>query len=106
MPYDRNAVVLQSGGCTAVMNRSLRGVAEEALSSRAFASVYGARHGVEGLASGDLVDLGGRSDRMWTRIARSPGAALGSTRRKVTDDEPASISSARSPGTGSATSSS
>ena len=84
MRQERNAVVLQSGGCTAVMNRSLHGVADEALSSRAFARVYGARQGVEGLVSGDLVHLGGRSDRMWTRIARSPGAALGSTRRKVT----------------------
>ena len=87
MRHERNAVVLQSGGGTAVMNRSLRGVGDAALSSRAFASVYGARHGVEGLVSGDLVELGGRSDRVWTRIARSPGAALGSTRRKVTDDD-------------------
>lgn len=87
MRHERSAVVLQSGGCTAVMNRSLRGVADEALSSRAFARVYGARYGVEGLGSGDLVELGGRSDRVWTRIARSPGAALGSTRRRVTDDD-------------------
>ena len=87
MPHERNAVILQSGGCTAVMNRSLHGAADEALSSGAFAGVYGARYGVEGLASGDLVDLGGRSGRMWTRIARSPGAALGSTRRKVTDED-------------------
>ena len=87
MRHERNAVILQSGGCTAVMNRSLHGVADEALSSRAFATVYGARHGVEGLASGDLIDLGGRSDRVWTRIARSPGAALGSTRRRVIDED-------------------
>lgn len=87
MRHERNAVILQSGGCTAVMNRSLHGAADEALSSGAFAGVYGARYGVAGLASGDLVDLGGRSGRMWTRIARSPGAALGSTRRKVTDQD-------------------
>ena len=87
MRHERNAVVLQSGGCTAVMNRSLYGIVDEALSSGAFASVHGARRGVEGLASGDLVDLGGRSERAWTRIARSPGAALGSTRRRVTDDD-------------------
>ena len=86
MPHERNAVILQSGGCTAVMNRSLHGAADEALSSGAFAGVYGARYGVEGLASGDLVDLGGRSGRVWTRVARSPGAALGSTRRRVTDE--------------------
>ena len=56
------------------MNRSLHGVVVEALTGGAFARVYGAKHGVEGLMSGDLVDLGGRSDSAWARIARSPGA--------------------------------
>ncbi len=69
------------------MNRSLHGVVVEALTGGAFARVYGAKHGVEGLMSGDLVDLGGRSDSAWARIARSPGAALGSTRTRVTDGD-------------------
>ena len=90
MRHERNAVILQSGGCTAVMNRSLRGVAGEALSSGAFARVYGSRRGVEGLVGGDLVNLGSLSRGAWARIARTPGAALGSTRTRVdADDLPA-----------------
>ena len=78
---------MQSGGSTPVMNRSLYGVVDEALASRAFGGVYGAAHGVEGLLGGDLIDLTGRSASSWSSIARSPGAALGSTRTKVRDED-------------------
>ena len=40
-----NAVVLQSGGCTPVLNRSLWGVVRSARESGAFGEVYGARRG-------------------------------------------------------------
>ena len=78
---------MQSGGCTPVMNRSLHGVVDEAITSGAFDGIYGAEHAVDGLISGDLVDLAGRSARSWKSVARSPGAALGSTRTKIQDDD-------------------
>ena len=83
----RNLVVMQSGGCTPVMNRSLFGVVDEARRSRAFDRVYGAPHGLEGLMAGSLLDLGECSETSLRRTARTPGAALGSTRRKLRDED-------------------
>ena len=82
-----NAVVMQSGGCTPVLNRSLRGVVSEAIGSGAFGEVYGARRGIEGLQANELIPLGAVSDAHWRRVQATPGAALGSTRRKLTDDD-------------------
>ena len=78
---------MQSGGCTPVLNRSLSGVVRAARESGAFGEVYGARRGVEGLIAGDLASLAGVSEEQWDRVAATPGAALGSTRRKLRDDD-------------------
>ena len=82
-----NAVVMQSGGCTAVMNRSLYGVVHEASQHRAFGEIYGSVHGIAGILSDDLIDLRRGSRAHWNRVARSPGAALGSTRRRLSPQE-------------------
>ena len=82
-----NLIVMQSGGCTAVMNRSLFGVADEARRLRAFRHVFGAPNGLEGLLAGGLVDLWSQSEASLKRIARTPGAALGSTRRKLRTED-------------------
>jgi len=84
-----NAVIGQSGGPTAVINQSLAGVVE-GLKTGLFASgkvkrILGMRHGVRGLitSGGDgLVDLTGIDAERLERIARTPSAALGSTRDK------------------------
>lgn len=96
-PYKTNAVVLQSGGSTAVLNRSLAGVVSESQSSGRIGHVYGARKGVEGLigaqatrankGSGGLVDLTDLTARRLGSIARTPGAALGSTRRRASGED-------------------
>ena len=86
MVKDGNALVVQAGGCTPVFNRSLYGIVMEALSSRG-QGVLGAVHGLDGLLSGRLADLSGISAKQWERIARSPGAALGSSRRKLRPDD-------------------
>ncbi len=81
-----NVLVMQSGGSTAVMNRSLAGVASAA-GRLGLGRIYGADRGIEGLAAGRLLELGGMSGSQWSRIARTPGAALGSTRRKAAPEE-------------------
>ncbi len=83
----RNVLIMQSGGCTAVLNRSLYGVANEAAESHSFGRIYGARHGMEGVLAGDLADLADVSAAEWKRIARTPAAALGSTRRKLRGED-------------------
>jgi len=82
-----NLLVLQSGGVTAVINQSLAGVVQEAIGQGDFGEVYGAVHGLEGLLRQDLVDLRRQPKRVWPGIARTPGAALGSGRRKLRAQE-------------------
>ncbi len=66
-----------------MMNRSLAGIFYEASDQHNLGEVYGAVHGLEGLLQQDFVDLKRPSAAAWRRIARTPAAALGSTRRKL-----------------------
>lgn len=86
-PTASNALILQSGGCTPVLNRSLFGAAAEALSRREIGAVYGARRGIEGLLKDDIIDLYLTSKPDWRRIARLPAAALGTTRHSPKPEE-------------------
>ncbi|HEX7532022.1 MAG TPA: 6-phosphofructokinase, partial [Methyloceanibacter sp.] len=87
-----NAVIGQSGGPTAVINQSLAGVVEGLgaglVASGKVKRILGMRHGVRGLvkAGGDgLVDLTGIDKAKLEAVARTPSAALGSTRDKPDD---------------------
>src|SRR5947209_7237444 len=80
-------LVGQAGGATAVINSSLRGVVAQALTSGCYEAVWGMRRAAEGALAGDLVDLSGLSQDVLAVLARTPGAALGSSRHRVTDDE-------------------
>ena len=82
-----NVLVMQAGGCTAVMNRSLAGVVEEALERQAFGQVYGALHGMAGILSEAFLDLSRQPRKVWTGIAKTPGAALGSGRRSLRPED-------------------
>lgn len=77
-----SALVLQSGGPTAVINQSLHGVV---VASRDYAKidrVLGAYHGLHGLLHENLIDLTQIDGERWKQIAACPGAALGSARLK------------------------
>ena len=82
-----NVLVMQSGGPTLVLNRSLVAIVHEACQHEVFGDIYGVAHGLEGLLSGNLINLGARSRTTWARIARTPGAALGSTRRRLRPED-------------------
>ncbi len=49
MTKPRNLVVAQSGGPTCVINNSLRGILDAAPGFDNIGTVYGARHGIEGV---------------------------------------------------------
>ena len=71
-----------------MLNRSLYGIVREALShSDDFREMYGARYGMEGILAGDFIDLRRTPADEWQRIANTPGAVLGSTRRKMRADD-------------------
>ncbi|MGA8411352.1 MAG: diphosphate--fructose-6-phosphate 1-phosphotransferase, partial [Xanthobacteraceae bacterium] len=76
------ALVAQGGGPTAVINQSLAGVVLEARRFSNIESVYGACHGVAGILSENLVDLGQETTQQLELVAATPGSALGSTRDK------------------------
>ena len=78
-----NALAMQSGGSTAVLNSSLFGVAAEAAAHPKIETVYGAEHALDGLLNGRIHDLGDKSRAWWHRAARTPGAVLGSSRRSL-----------------------
>ncbi len=82
-----NVLVMQSGGSTAVLNRSLAGVARTVSQSPAFGRVFGAVRGIEGLVEGRFFELGGIPGSRWDTISRTPGGILGSTRRKLGPSE-------------------
>lgn len=77
-----NAVVGQSGGPTGVINQSLVGVIEEVCQQDCIDQLLGAVHAVEGIVKEDFVNLKGLSKRQLEDVARTPAAALGSSRDK------------------------
>ncbi|MQG03792.1 MAG: 6-phosphofructokinase, partial [SAR202 cluster bacterium] len=68
-------MVMQSGGCTAVINRSLAGIIRAAGRVLPESRVYGAAHGMEGLISGKIPDLTEISISKLSSIDTAPGAA-------------------------------
>ena len=80
------AVIGQSGGPTAVINRSLVGFIKEATNSN-FDEILGAKHGLAGMLSQDFVDLSKLSESQLYGIGKTPAAALGSVRKKHTDKD-------------------
>jgi 6-phosphofructokinase 1 len=84
-----NAVIGQSGGPTAVINQSLAGVVEGLRAGLAAGGqvgrIFGMRHGVRGLikpGTDGLTDLTALDKARLEAVARTPSAALGSTRDK------------------------
>ena len=85
------ALVMQSGGSTPVLNRSLFGIAKAVEESNEISGLMGSLHGIEGLYAGNLVNLDIQNRSWWQRTARTPGAILGSTRKRLQDDRVSEI---------------
>jgi ATP-dependent phosphofructokinase / diphosphate-dependent phosphofructokinase len=83
----RNLLIVQGGGPTQVLNATLAAIVEEARSSGRFGRIYGAHMGLKGFAGGSTVDLNRLSAADLESLRVSPGAALGSSRVKLSDDD-------------------
>jgi 6-phosphofructokinase 1 len=78
-----NALVLQSGGPTAVINQTLAGILTSVRQhSNKIKTVFGAFHGLHGLLHENLLDLSTLPEQILNGLAHTPGAALGSARLK------------------------
>ena len=81
-----SALVMQSGGCTHVLNRSLYAMASE-FAATGSGTLYGAPHGLEGILQNRAVNLSEVPHDLWMSVADAPGAAIGSTRRRLREDD-------------------
>jgi 6-phosphofructokinase 1 len=84
---ERNLLVVQGGGPTQVLNATLAAIVEEAQAHGKFGRIFGARFGIKGLVDGAAVDLGRLSPADLQLLRMSPGAALGSSRAKPTQED-------------------
>jgi len=83
----RNLLIGQSGGATAVINASLVGAFEAAHTDARVGEIYGMHYGIEGLLKEDLIDLRRQPASLWPRLLRTPSAALGSCRYQLQDGD-------------------
>ena len=81
----RNLLVVQGGGPTQMLNATLAAMVSEAQACGGFERIWGAHAGLKGLLSGEAVDLGRMSPGDLDRLRASPGAALGSSRARLTE---------------------
>jgi len=87
MPSKGNLIVAQSGGPTVAINSSLVGVVHEALAQDAVGGIYGAENGISGVLEEKLIDLRRVPRETLEGLRRTPAAALGTVRHKLSDDD-------------------
>jgi ATP-dependent phosphofructokinase / diphosphate-dependent phosphofructokinase len=84
----RSLVVGQSGGPTAVINRSLVGIVRAAIGAdEQIGRIVGLRHGIEGLLAAEYIDLRNQSTAFLAALADTPSSILGSCRYRLSDDD-------------------
>jgi 6-phosphofructokinase len=77
-------VVAQSGGPSPVINNSLRGIIDAAKDLPAIGTVYGARHGIEGVLKEELLDLSAQPAEEIALLRFTPAAgSIGTCRYKL-----------------------
>ena len=82
-----NMLIAQSGGPTVVINQSLVSAIIEGKKHKEIANIYGSLFGIKGILDGNLVDLKKEKISDLKKVAQTPGAALGSVRKKPQDEE-------------------
>lgn len=84
MSMPKNLVVAQSGGPSAVINNTLRGVVESARDLFAIGTVYGGWHGIEGILREELLNLSDQSTEEIALLRTTPAAgSIGTCRYKL-----------------------
>lgn len=82
----KSLLYFQSGGPTPVINTSLYGVIKEAKQHQEIQGIYGSLYGIEGVLNDNLIDLRQEDDQQIELLKQTPGAILGTTRYKLSDD--------------------
>jgi len=82
-----NMLIAQSGGPTVVINQSLIGAIIEAKKHNEIKEIYGSLYGIKGILEGNIIDLKKEKLSDLKKVSYTPCAALGSVRKKPTDEE-------------------
>lgn len=82
-----NLLVAQHGSLTSALNASLAGVVTEALNHGEIEEIYGALRGVQGVLQEEIIDLADESQQTIRGLRHTPGAALGTTRYRISRDQ-------------------
>jgi len=86
MSTKKNLIVAQSGGPSAVINNTLRGLIEAARDSDSIGTVYGAHHGIEGVLKEELINLSDQPADEISLLRYTPAAgSIGTCRYKLKD---------------------
>jgi 6-phosphofructokinase 1 len=81
-------VVAQSGGPSPVINNSLRGIIEAARDLPEIGTVYGGRHGIEGVLKEELIDLTAQPAEEISLLRVTPAAgSIGTCRYKLKESQ-------------------
>jgi ATP-dependent phosphofructokinase / diphosphate-dependent phosphofructokinase len=82
----KNALYIQSGGPTSVINASAYGVIQECKKHPdEIGRLYGAKYGVVGLKSGNLIDIYALDQEQFRLLPQTPSMAFGSCRYRIPD---------------------
>lgn len=87
IPPPATLLLGQSGGPTAVINASLAGAIEAGRVDQRVQRILGAQFGVRGIIERDFVDLAQLTLSELDQLASTPGAVLGSSRLRPSDQE-------------------
>lgn len=82
-----NMLIAQSGGPTVVINQSLVGAIIEARKHKEIKGIYGSLNGIKGVMEERLIDLKKESVSNLKKVAYTPCAALGSVRKKPSEQD-------------------
>ena len=82
MRLEGKVVIAQGGGPTPVINQSLVGAVLESRKFTQITRVYGAVKGIEGIVDENFIDLTQETTHNLEMVAKTPSAALLSTRVK------------------------
>jgi 6-phosphofructokinase 1 len=85
----KNVLVAQSGGPSAVINNSIRGVIDACRDTPSiFGRIYGAWHGIEGVLNEELLDITAQDEHEIRLLENTPAAgAIGTCRYKLKDKQ-------------------
>jgi 6-phosphofructokinase 1 len=85
MAKQKNMLIAQSGGPTAVINSSVVGAFNAAM-DLGFDNIYGANEGIQGVLKDEIMDLKAIDRRIVEGLRYTPSAGLGSCRYKMSKD--------------------